>query len=208
MEAENKTNDLLNAVAHLFMKLGIKSLTMDDIARHLGISKKTLYQYVTDKKDLVQQCLNLAISEEQCVLTDIVSDDENAIDISLKINIKISEKLQTIQPAVMYDLQKYYPEAWAIMENHKKCFIYDMVVKNINVGIKQGLYRNNVNPEIIARIYVTMIDKIFDVDLFPTHKYNFETIHKEMARYHIRGIASKKGIKYLTEKLNNDAHQF
>ena len=204
----DKETELLLASTALFMKLGIKSLTMDDISRHLGISKKTLYQFVSDKKDLVKKALELAIGEEQCMLGDISGSSENAIDKLLEINEKISEKLQGIQPSVMYDLQKYYPDAWKVMENHKKCFIYEMVIKNINNGITQGLYRDNVNSKIIARIYVTMIDKMFDSDLFPAHEFTFPDLHKEMARYHIRGIASKKGIEYLTEKLNNEAHQF
>jgi AcrR family transcriptional regulator len=208
MEIQNKEQEILIAVTELFMKLGIKSLTMDDISRHLGISKKTLYQYVSDKKDLVKKALKLAIDNEQCMLGDITIKEENAIDELLAINMKISEKLQGIQPAVMYDLQKYYPEAWQVMEDHKKCFVFEMIVKNINTGIEQGLYRENVNPEIIASIYVTMIDKLFDSDMFPSHKYTFSTTHREMVRYHIRGIANKKGISYLVKRLKDNNHDF
>ncbi|PJB14814.1 MAG: hypothetical protein CO118_06615 [Flavobacteriales bacterium CG_4_9_14_3_um_filter_32_8] len=204
----DKETELLLAVTELFMKLGIKSLTMDDISSHLGISKKTLYQFVTDKKDLVKKALELAINKEECLLDDVCGNVENAIDELLAINEKISKKLQTIQPAVMYDLQKYYPEAWKVMENHKKCFVYDMVVNNINTGILQGYYRENVSPEIIASIYITMIDKIFDSDVFPSQKYSFSSIHKEMARYHIRGIASEKGINYLVKRLKDNHHDF
>ncbi len=205
---KEKETELLIAVTALFMKFGIKSLTMDDISRHLGISKKTLYQFVSDKKDLVKKALELAVGADQCMLEDISESEGNAIDELLIINEKVSQKLQTIQPAVMYDLQHHYPEAWKVMENHKKCFVYDMVVNNINTGIKQGYYRENVNPEIIASIYVTMIDKIFDSDLFPSHQYDFSTLHKEMARYHIRGIASSKGITYLVERIKDNKHDF
>lgn len=208
MEKREKEIELLVASIELFMKYGIKSLTMDDISRHLGISKKTLYLYVSDKKDLVKKALELAVESDQCMLGDITINEENAIDELLAINEKISEKLQSVQPSVMYDLQKYYPEAWKVMENHKKCFVYDMVVKNINTGIEQGLYRDNVNPEIISSVYITMIDKIFDSDLFPTHQYTFSTLHKEIARYHIRGIASEKGKTYLVQRLKSNHHDF
>jgi AcrR family transcriptional regulator len=208
MEDREKEEQLLFATTELFMKLGVKSLTMDDISRHLGISKKTLYQFVSDKKDLVNKALQLAIENDQCLLGDIAVQEENAIDELIAINEKVSEKLQSIQPAVMYDLQKYYPEAWALMEDHKKCFVCDMIVKNINIGIQQGLYRENVNPGIVARIYVTLIDKIFDADTFPSHQYTFATIHKEIARYHIRGIASEKGVKYLVKRLKDNNHDF
>ena len=204
----DKEIEILKAVASLFMKLGIKSLTMSDISNHLGISKKTLYLYVTDKKDLVKKALELAIGDEECLLGELTDRLENAIDELLAINEKISQKLQTVQPAVMFDLQKYYPEAWQVMENHKKCFVYEMVVRNINTGIQQGYYRENVNAEIVASIYVTMINKLFDSDMFPSQKYTFASIHKEMARYHIRGIASTKGINYLAEKLKDKYHDF
>jgi TetR/AcrR family transcriptional regulator, cholesterol catabolism regulator len=207
-EPSEKETELLIAVTGLFMKFGIKSLTMDDISRHLGISKKTLYQFVSDKKDLVKKALELVIGNEQCMLGDICVKEENAIDALLAINKKISEKLQTIQPAVMYDLQKYYPAAWQVMEEHKKCFVYDMIVNNINTGKKQGYYRENVNPDIITSIYITMINKIFDSDMFPSQKYNFSTIHKEIVRYHIRGIASSKGIDYLVKRLKDTQHDF
>ena len=208
MSKQEKEIELLIASTELFMKFGIKSLTMDDIARHLGISKKTLYLYVTDKKNLVKKSLELAVANDQCLLGNIAVNEGNAIDELLAINVKMSEKLQSIQPAVMYDIKKYYPEAWKVMENHKKCFVYDMVVKNINNGILQGLYRENVNPAIIASVYITMIDKIFDSDLFPTHQYTFSSLHREIARYHIRGIASKSGIEYLVKRLKDNNHDF
>jgi AcrR family transcriptional regulator len=208
MEKNQKEMELLIAVTELFMKYGIKSLTMDDISRHLGISKKTLYQHVSDKKDLVKKALEFAIENDQCMLGDIASNEENAIDELLAINVKMSEKLQSVQPAVMFDLQKYYPEAWRVMENHKKCFVYDMVVNNIKVGIDQGLYRDNVTAEIIAGVYITMIDKIFDSDMFPSNKYTFSKLHREIARYHIRGIASEKGKAYLVKRLKDNNHDF
>jgi len=199
---------LLFAVTELFMRYGIKSLTMDDISSHLGISKKTLYLHVTDKKDLVKQCVELTVNTEQCMLCEVPAPKGNAIDELFFVNKRISEKLQNVQPAVMFDLQKYYPDAWKVMENHKQCFIYEMMVKNINDGIAEGLYRDNVNPEIVAKIYVGLIDKMFDPDFFPSNKYSFEFLHREIARYHIRGIASEKGKNYLTKKLIDENSNF
>ncbi|MBI2280624.1 MAG: TetR/AcrR family transcriptional regulator [Bacteroidetes bacterium] len=199
---------LLLAITEIFMRYGIKSLTMDDISSHLGISKKTLYQHVSDKKDLVKQCVELTVGAEQCMLCEISEEKGNAIDELFFVNKRISEKLQHIQPAVMFDLQKYYPEAWKVMENHKQCFIYDMMVKNIHDGIAQGLYRDNVTPEIVAKIYVSMIDKMFDPDFFPAKQFTFETLHREIARYHIRGIASEKGVKYFSQKIINENLNF
>lgn len=200
---KKKEQELIGAVLQLFMQLGIKSLTMDEIARQLGISKKTLYKYVTDKKDLVSKAMQCAIDEEQCVLCDLNAQEGNAMDKILAINKMVSEKLQSIQPAVIFDLKKYYPEAWEIMENHKREFIFNQVIENLTEGIEEGLYRENLNPEITARIYITLINSIFDSHLFERNIYSFQKIHTEVVRYHLRGIASEKGIKYIQSVFTN-----
>lgn len=208
MEISEKEEELLISCTELFMKFGIKSLTMNDIASHLGISKKTIYLYVSDKKELVNNSLALHISKEEDMLNDMVLEKGNAIDELLQINQKMSEKLQSIQPAVMYDLQKYYPEGWKIVEDHKTCFVSNIVKENIEKGIKEGLYRENVNALIISNLYVVMVNKIFDTELFPPIGFDYRTLHLEMARYHIRGIASKKGINYLQKRLTELNQEF
>ena len=138
---KRKELELIGSVAQLFMRLGIKSLTMDEIARQLGISKKTLYKYASDKKELVTKAVQLAIDDEESLLTEMHQANGNAIDKIFAINTMISEKLQSIQPAVIFDMQKYYPEAWAIMEEHKSVFIHNQIKENLAEGINQGLYR-------------------------------------------------------------------
>ena len=208
MSKTEKHIELLVNCAQLFMKYGIKSLTMNDIATHLGISKKTLYLYVTDKKDLVTQTVQIQIENEECILEATISHDGNAIDGLLRINQKVSEKLHNIQPGVMFDLQKFYPEAWKIFQNHKCNYIPTIVEANIEKGIKEGLYRENANPKIISKFYITMVDKMFDIELFPPLEFNYKKLHLEMTRYHIRGIASRKGIEYLKEKLAQTNQEF
>ncbi len=200
----NKEQEFLLSVTDLFMRFGIKSLTMDEIARKLGISKKTIYQYVSDKKDLVTKCVHLVISDEQCTLCDVQEQTGNAIDILLEINERVSEKVQNVQPSVMYDIERYYPEAYKIMQNHKKEFVFNMVKDNMVLGMKEGVYRNNLIPEIIASSYIAMTNQLFNPDPLNPPAHDFKTLHKEIARYHIRGIASEKGRLYLKEKLNTD----
>jgi len=199
-----KKQEFLLSVTELFMRFGIKSLTMDEIARQLGISKKTIYQHVSDKKDLVFKCVELAITDEECILCDVKEQEGNAIDILLEINKRVSEKIQNVQPSVMYDIERYYPEAHKIMQKHKQDFIFNMVKENMELGMEEGLYRNNLKPEIIASSYIAMTNQLFNPDPLNPSKYDFKTLHREIARYHIRGIASEAGRKYLKEKLNAD----
>jgi len=199
---KRKELELITSVAQLFMRLGIKSLTMDEIARQLGISKKTLYKYASDKKELVTKAVQLAIDEEECALSEMHKAEGTAIDKIFAINTMVSEKLQSIQPAVIFDMQKYYPEAWAIMEEHKSVFIHNQIKENLAEGIKQGLYRRNMNPELVTRIYVTLINSIFDSPLYSLSNHSFKETHTEVARYHLRGITNKKGVEYMQQMFN------
>ena len=196
---ENKSAEMLEKIRDLFMTYGIKSLTMDDIARHLSISKKTLYKYVKDKNDLVKQVMQTAIDEEECMLTTIENSDGNAIDKLFAINQMVSMKLQAIHPSVIYDIQKYYPEAWDIMQQHKNECIHQQVVDNINEGIEEGLYRDNLNPEIIATIYGNLVGSMFNPESTLKGKYSITDIHAEVARYHLKAIANPTGVKYIQE---------
>lgn len=200
----SKQEEFLQNVTELFMRYGIKSLTMDEIARQLGISKKTIYQHVSDKKDLVLKCVQLAITYEECILCDVQEQKGNAIDILLEINKRVSEKIQNVQPSVMYDIERYYPDAYKIMQKHKQDFIFNMVKQNMELGINEGLYRKNLIPEIIASSYIAMTNQLFNPDPLNPPAHDFKTLHREIARYHIRGIASEAGRKYLKEKLNTD----
>ncbi len=99
----------------------------------------------------------------------------------------------------MYDLKKYHANAWDIFIDHKQGYIYECIKNNLERGLKEGLYRKNLNPEIISKLYSEKIDILFDRELFPKDKYSFEEIHDEMMKYHLKGIVSKEGLKYIKE---------
>jgi AcrR family transcriptional regulator len=199
---------ILAGAARVFMQYGVKSITMDDIARELKISKKTLYQYVTDKNDLVLKVVEGKCYQEECMLQQIEEEGGNAIDELIAISRKVSEELHQVHPSVIFDLQKYYPEAWKRFEEHKYNTILGKIKKNLERGIDEGLYRDNLDADIISKLFTAKIDIMFDPMIFPFGKYSFEHIHWEITRYHIRGIASEKGIKYLTKIVNNQSNEF
>lgn len=194
----------LNKIVELFTQFGVKSLTMDEIARHLGISKKTIYQHVRDKKELILKCVEHKISDNQCSIHQKSKESGgNAIDILMEINKEVGINLSRLHPSILYDLQRYYPESFQVINNHKQNFIYDMILENLELGVKQGLYRNNINPKLIAQIYVHMVDTLINNAKFHQTEYSISEFHKELIRYHIRGIASPKGIEYLINKFKN-----
>ncbi len=206
---ETKKQAILEKVAELFMRYGIKSVTMDDVAKALKMSKKTLYTFVSDKGDLVRQVMAGHCDLEMAACELIRENNlDNAMDELLEITKFVTAQIKNVHPSIHYDLEKYYPEAWGELEKHKLNYIYGTVVDNLNRGIEQGFYRENVNTAIIARLYVYKLDMFFDPEIFPPKEYNFLEVYMEMMRYHIRGVASKKGLEYLEKKAPQEKLNF
>ena len=197
---DEKAQNILEQVSKLFMQYGIKSLTMDDIARHLGMSKKTLYQSFSDRADLVAQGIQLHMDKESAALCAIQEQSENAIDEMFLISQHVSAHLQSMHPSILFDMEKYYPAAFAKFNEYKMQMIMSCIARNIEDGISQGLYRENINIPIVAGLYVGRMDIIFDQNLFPSSTYSAKEVYFEAIRYHIRGIASEKGMEYLKNK--------
>jgi len=196
--------ELFEKVTHLFMRYGIKSMTMDEVARNLGISKKTLYLYVDNKKDLVKRMMELHIDCEQCNLQESFTECENAIDEMMTMSQKVSAQMKEMHPSILFDMKKYHPDAFQILLNHKDKFIRECIQLNLKDGIEQGLYRSNFNPEIVTNFYLFLVGSIMNPELNSKQEFNFYETHTEMMRYHIRGIASSKGREYLKTKFKQE----
>lgn len=199
---EEKQQEILCKVDQLFMRHGMKSVTMDDVAGELKVSKKTLYKYVKDKADLVCQVIRNHCNEDKGVVEEISGRNDNAIDELLEISHYFAGMLQRMHPSVHYDLEKYYPEAWDVFtKEHKEGHVQQTITNNIKKGIKAGLYRKGINISIITKLYISKVDLCFDPVMFPITDYRFTEVQREMLLYHIRGIATTKGLKYLDAQI-------
>lgn len=203
---EEKKNELILGALEIYMKLGIKSITMDEMARQLGVSKKTLYLYVKDKNQLVEECVKMAQYGESCAIKDISESNNNAIDEIIEVSKFVIEQLKKVHPSIFFDLQKYHPNVMKMMDCHKDEFVRGCVVQNLERGIEQGYYRDNLNVEVISKLYLAMIDHVMVGNIVEEQNTTMDQIYSEFFRYHIRGIASKKGLEYLIElKKNNES---
>lgn len=200
--SDTRWQRILDETAKVFWKLGIKSVTMDDVATRLGISKKTLYQYVTDKNDLVDRVLKHLSTCYKCDI-DLVRarQGQNSIDELYAITTTVAGHMQGIHPSIHFDLEKYHPEAFNNMRTTKRKEIFACMTDNMTRGIKEGLYREDLNIPVIATIYIARFDLVFDGTLFPPETFSMNDLHWEIFRYHVRGIASKKGLDYLEKKM-------
>ena len=203
-EANNKENTktkILQAAHELFGKYGIRSVTMDELARELSISKKTLYQYFKNKEDLVTQLIHYFLADEMSRCEKIHAEAGNAIDEMLKMANYIISHLKMMNPTTMYDIQKYYPAVWQLLEKHRTEFVYSVVLDNLKKGMKEGIYRKNINAKVIAKLYIVHIEVFADNHFFKQNKLKPVDIYTEMFKYHIYGIASEKGIQYLKNNI-------
>lgn len=196
--------DIIIKVGGFFVKYGIKSMTMDDISSHLGISKKTLYQFVENKKDLVKKVMSNLIANQQNCICEMHDGSGNAIDKLLEISSFINEHMRALHPSVIFDLKKYYPDAWGVLNEHKQEFIYSTIKSNLEVGMKEGLYRSDMNTEVVTRLFLAMTNALIDPNSFPKGYFTKEEMHKEITQYHIRAVLNKKGIDYFKTKMGKN----
>lgn len=201
---EKKKQHIISESIQLFLKFGVKSLTMEDIARKLGISKKTLYAHVKDKEDLLLQAVVLFGKFEDKQLSEICSRGLNAIDESLEIKKWVLDMIQNIHPSVAYDIEKFHPAVSKRMKTSRHENVYRSIYQNIVKGQKEGLYRSDINADILAKLYIGRMESIFDQELFPSTTYNVSDVYMEWFIYHIHGMATSKGLQLLENNFKNN----
>ncbi|MBA7522967.1 hypothetical protein ES705_15088 [subsurface metagenome] len=197
----HKTDELFVRVSCLFSRFGIKSLTMDDIARELGISKKTLYRQVEDKRDLVKKVLEIDLCKRDEHFVVIKNMGLNAIEEVFEVNKLVNRMIKETNPVREFDLQKYYPEIYDVVIQRRRERMYRAMKENLKKGKKEGLYRKDMNEEIISTLYITRIENMFRKDLETVIEFTSPKFIYEVFVYHIRGIASEKGIKFFDKNI-------
>ena len=195
---------LLDKVEEMFLKYGIKSITMDDISKELGISKKTLYQFVENKADLIDKIILQFIQAEKDDFFKIHSTAKDPIEELLLVAKHVVQHFRKLRPTAVYDLKKYYRKSWDKMEKFHGEFVHECIKQNILIGIEQGIYRAGIDPEVIAKFYGNITFAIVDESSFPSKQFNREHLFDQYIFYHINGIASQKGIKLLEKHLSNE----
>lgn len=201
---DKKKLDIIERSSLIFLKYGIKSVTMDDLANHLGVSKKTIYKYFEDKNDLVKSTIEMKVEMDKAACINCSQQSENAIEDLISVSKFVLEHIGNVNPTVFFDLQKHYKEAWKILEDHKWQFVLSMIKTNIERGIKEGIFRENINIDVMARLYVSSTDNIMNSEIFPWPEFKFQEVFSEMIRLHINGMSNEKGKNYLKNNFNNE----
>ncbi|MCF8303502.1 MAG: TetR/AcrR family transcriptional regulator [Bacteroidales bacterium] len=202
---DSKVEEILQASLDIFRRYGIRSVSMDDICREMRMSKKTMYKYFSNKQNLLKHTLEYQRQQDEKRYDELARSGYNAIDTLLEVSKWINKEIKGLNPSMLFDLQKYHPELYRDFFGVKREMAFERIKKNMEQGISEGLYRTDVNIDLVSRLYVKKIEDIHDSEAFMNQDYPFETLFSVMFENHIRGITNKKGTEYFLkqkEKLN------
>lgn len=201
MEEQDITEKILEGTELLFTRYGIRSVSMDDIARHLSVSKKTLYQHFADKDELVYRMSARYLARTSRNYEEIKNTSSNSVEELSRISVRMKQDFESMNPSMLFDLQKFHQKAWGLYNQHKMEVISQSVEQNINKGIKDGLFRADLNPNILARMRIAMMESGFNENIFPRDQFNFVEVQSQLFELFVYGMCTEKGRKlYLKYK--------
>jgi len=195
---------ILKKSGEIFLKFGFKSVTMDDIANELGISKKTIYKYFKNKVELVDEATEYTHSLMHTEVLKIYDMGYNAIEENFEVNKKFKGLLQNSDNSPIYQLQKYYPETYKRIMSQEFCMFKDCLSNNIEKGIKEGLFRPDIVKDQVVKFYFSLIMSVHDSNLYTYSKNTISKLELNVLEYHTRAIATLKGLEILEEQLDKN----
>lgn len=190
---------ILKGAEELFFKYGIKSITMDDIAKHLGISKKTIYQFYSDKNEVVETLMTSLTKTNECEFQKIADQSANVIEEVFEMMKHMGTLFSQMNPNLFYDLQKYHPNSWKSFQKFKEECIESMVEDSVKRGVAQGFVRSDINTKIIARLRMEEVEMGFNPQVFPPDKFKIIDVQLALLDHFLHGICTLKGHKLINK---------
>ncbi|MFZ1370281.1 MAG: TetR/AcrR family transcriptional regulator [Ferruginibacter sp.] len=205
---ESDTKQRIRNAAHdLVMQYSIRSVSMDDIAANLGMSKKTIYQYFKDKDELVEAVVDDVIDTNQCICNTDREKADNAIHEIFLVMDMMVEMFKTMNPSILFDMQKYHQAAFMKFQKHRNEYLYNVCRQNLERGIREELFRPEINVEIMARYRVETMLTAFNPDFQRYLKKSLLEIEEEIIIHYLFGLVTLKGyklvLKYMEQKKKN-----
>lgn len=195
---------ILKKAGEIFLKYGFKSVTMDDIANDLGISKKTIYKFYKNKVELVDEAVTYFHEGVHKTITNICGFGHNAIQENFEIKKTFKDMFNSFDDSPVYQLEKYYPKTYKKIISNEHFIYKECITNNLIKGIQEGLYRKNINLELTAKFYFSLMLSVHDSSLFSNNKNNLNQLELQALEYHTRAIATDKGLQILHEQLEKN----
>jgi len=195
-----KLREILEKTVELFAEFGIRNLNMDDISRSLGISKKTLYHYVNSKEDLIEKLFYFDDFKMDALFAKIKAEDLNAIEVLIRVSLIVFEEMGKFDPKIKFELKKYYESIFNQFMIRKQNQIFCLISKNIEKGIAEGLYRGDLNIDLVSGLYVRNLVLMHNKDFYIVEKVTFIQVFEVMFENHIRAISNAEGLAYFEKR--------
>lgn len=192
---------ILEVAVEQFSRFGVRTITMEDIARLSGVSKKTIYQEFKDKKELVKEAFGMLLNEDQEKLEAIMSDEDGVIEHLVYTSRMIRERIANLNPMAILEVQRYFPDAWKMFECFRDNVIVTNIVKVLERGKKLGYFREEINTRILARMRVNQINAAFDPSNYSGEDVKMVDIQMELMDHFLQGIFTEKGRQAYLESI-------
>lgn len=188
-------SEILLKATEMFLAQGYKTVTMDDIASELSISKKTIYQFYSSKPELIEKSLGYLNQKFIEKLEQTLANNHNAIEEIVFSHQNIEKIFAIDTSASLYQLNKYYPKVCEKQKAfHRKKYLH-IIQRNLEKGVKEGVYRSSIDIEYVSRFHLASVCAIDDIEYFPLEKFDHQELHDQHLEYHIRSIATEKGLQ-------------
>jgi AcrR family transcriptional regulator len=195
----NHRKHIIEQAFGTFKQRGFKNVTMDDISRQVGISKKTLYELFKHKDDLVEAVVQFVINDNTCQLNNAAEPKKNAIEHNIQMMLYLDRFVGGMNPVCFIDLQRYYPMAFQLLTQHRTQFVEQSILQNLQQGIEEGLYRPNIDVAIIARYRTESIFLVIQQQWFVNLDYDASRINSQIFIHYLYGLCTLKGHEILSE---------
>jgi AcrR family transcriptional regulator len=188
---------IVSKAHELFMRYGIRSVSMDEVANQLGISKKTIYQFYTDKDTLVEDVIDIELSSSEKMCKAHRHKSENPVHEIFMAMDMVLDIFSRMNPALIFDMEKYHPKAFKKYNDYKEKFLYTMVKENLEAGISEGLYREDIQVDILSRFRLASVFLALNPEVFHSGRHNPGVVIKEITDNFLWGLATHKGQKLI-----------
>jgi len=198
MELQEK---IIEEATHQYFQYGIRNVTMDGIATGLGLSKRTVYEIFKDKNELVHECLKSIKQKHNAKNQKIVTTSTNVIETIFSFMQEGIKSMNAINPVFFRDMEKFYNSTWKKLkeENEKEGFM--LTTELLKKGIKEGLFREDINIQIVSKLFHEQINLLANEEIFPRDEFNYTDVFQNLTINFMRGISTQKGIDLIDKIL-------
>lgn len=199
MKMEATEERIIQSATELFYRFGVKSITMDDVARHLAMSKKTLYKFFRDKNEMVMKCCMNDMHGRECMFRNLADEAKDPIQELVMLIKHLESMFSKMNPNLFYDMRKYHPEVWKIFQEFKTNRMMEMIEENLRKGIEQGLYRQDINIPALARLRMEQVEMGFNPETYPPDKFKLADVQVALFDHFMHGITTIKGHRLINK---------